>query len=138
MILGNKSTSTRRCLQGDHFFIRNDRQEEKKIEKGMTYSLEVNGEGTRNSFNYETMSKAREAYQFLSRKFSERRVNNKSSVTSAEELVQLTISNMFIGTFPNNTTPSIVPEEWFNKDVYEEMLEAARDYYEKTNELAID
>ncbi|MCP3764197.1 hypothetical protein NLX67_17765 [Domibacillus sp. A3M-37] len=108
------------------------------MEKGTTYSLEVNGEGTHNSFNYETMSKASEAYKFLSGKFSEYRINNKSSVTSDEEIVQLTISDMFIGTFPINTAASIVPEDWFSKDVYEEMLEAARDYYEKTNELAID
>lgn len=108
------------------------------MEKGMTYSLEVNGEGTHNSFNYETMSKASEAYQFLSGKFSEQRINNKSSVTSAEEIVQLTISDMFIGTFPNNTTASIIPENWFKREVYEEMLEAARDYYEKAYERVID
>ncbi|MCI2257194.1 hypothetical protein L2D08_23050 [Domibacillus sp. PGB-M46] len=108
------------------------------MEEGITYSLEVNGKDTRNSFNYETMSEASEAYAFLSRKFIEHRINNKSSVTSDEELVQLTISDMFIGTFPNNTAPSIVPEDWFNKNIYEEMLEAARDYYEKTNELAAD
>ena len=108
------------------------------MEKGITYSLEVVGEGTHNSFNYETMSKASEAYTFLSRKFSEYRINNKGSVTSPEEIVQLTISDMFLGTFPNNTAASIVPEDWFDKDVYEEMVEAARDYYEKTNKPAID
>lgn len=104
----------------------------------MTYSLEVNSEGTRNSFNYETMNEASKAYQFLSGKFSEHRIHNKRSVTSDEEFVQLTISDMFIGAFPSNTTASIVPEDWFKRDVYEEILEAAREYYEKVNELAID
>ena len=108
------------------------------MEEGMTYSLEINGEGTRNSFNYETMIEAIEAYQFISGKFSEYRINNKRSVASAEEIVQLTISDMFIGTFPNNTAASIVPEDWFKREVYEEIVEAARDYYKKINELAID
>lgn len=104
----------------------------------MTYSLEVNGEGTHNSFNYKTMGEASEAYQFLSGKFSAHRINNRSPVTSAEEFVQLTISDVFIGTFPNNTATSIVPEDWFKREVYKEIVKAAREYYEKVNELAID
>jgi hypothetical protein len=109
-----------------------------KMESGITYSLEINGEGTRNSFNYETMSKASEAYKFLSSKFSAHRIINKNSITSADEIVQLTISDMFIGTFPINTMASIIPEDCFNKEVYDEMLKAAREYYEKTNKLVID
>ncbi|WP_050183884.1 hypothetical protein [Domibacillus robiginosus] len=108
------------------------------MEKGITYSLEVNGEGMHHSFNYETMGKADEAYKFLAQKFNDHKIINKSAAASPDEFVQLTISNMYIGTFPTNTTATIVPEEWFNKAVYEQMLEAARDYYEKTNELTID
>lgn len=108
------------------------------MEKGETYSLEVNGEGTHHAFNYKTLDKASEAYTFLSNKFSDHRIRNQDSMHSADETVHLTISDMFIGTFPTNTKASIVPEDWFNKEIYEKMLEAARSYYEKTNETVTD
>ncbi|MMZ49693.1 hypothetical protein D1872_113980 [compost metagenome] len=93
------------------------------------YSLEINFKGKHNSFDYETMDKADKAFQFLSEKFNKDRVV-KSLENYSDDIVQLSIMKTYIGHVPDDAIAAIVPEEWF-ANVHEEMLIAAKEYYEK-------
>lgn len=94
----------------------------------VVYTLDINAKEKRNSFEYGTMAKANKAFQFISEKFNKNRVI-KSFENYSDDIVQLTIMKTYIGDVPHGVMAEIVPEEWF-VNVYEEMLIAAKEYYE--------
>ncbi|WP_218033583.1 hypothetical protein, partial [Aneurinibacillus migulanus] len=94
----------------------------------IVYTLDINFKEKRKSFEYETMDKAVEAFRVLSEKFAENRVV-KNFENYSDDIVQLTIGKLYIGHVPSNAAAAFVPEEWFT-NVHEEMLIAAKEYYE--------
>lgn len=101
------------------------------MDSNIIYSLEINGKGNHNSFDFATMSEAIAAYKFLCEKFSENIIKARRSKTfSSDGIVQLNVGELYIGTVPSNIMASFIPEEWFH-NVYEEMLRVAKDYYEE-------
>ncbi|MCM3411475.1 hypothetical protein [Metabacillus litoralis] len=96
---------------------------------GVSYSLEVNVKSARNSFDYGTMNKAREAYDYLLEKYSEYRIS-KPSISSRKDFVQLSISEVITRDVPSNFMASFVPEDFFTEDIYSKMLEDAIEYHE--------
>ncbi|MED0670628.1 hypothetical protein P4S95_10485 [Aneurinibacillus aneurinilyticus] len=95
----------------------------------IVYSLEIDVKGARRSFEYETMDKADKAFQFLSEKFNEDRVI-KNFANYSDDIVRLSIIKTYIGNVPTNAAAAFVPEQWF-ANVHEEMLIAAKEYYER-------
>jgi hypothetical protein len=95
----------------------------------VVYSLEVNNKGVHNSFDYDSMGKAMEAYKFLCQKFNNQMIVNKSKENYSDSIVQLCVLETYIGYVPSGVMASFVPEEWINAD-YEKVLSAAMIYHE--------
>ncbi|MBP3037969.1 hypothetical protein J9303_00410 [Bacillaceae bacterium Marseille-Q3522] len=98
--------------------------------ESVIYSLEVNKKGVYNSFEYETRSKAEQAYKFICDKFCDSRIIDRISVNSDKDIVQLTIRELITGSVMNTMAP-LLPEQMFSKDVYDEILTVASEYHKK-------
>lgn len=100
-----------------------------EIRNRTIYALEIKENDKRNSFDYETEDEAYKAFEFLAEKYKDNRIVDKGTVTSADDIIQLSICKTHVGTVPQGAIANYSPYEWF-KDVHEEITLSATEYHE--------
>ncbi|MFS0603226.1 hypothetical protein [Peribacillus frigoritolerans] len=99
-----------------------------EIKNRTIYVLEIRKNGKRNSFDYETEDEAYKALEFLAEKYKDNKILDKGTVTSADDIIQLSICKTYVGSVPKGAIANYSPNEWF-RDAHEEITLSATEYH---------